>query len=161
MYVFRSSFLKKLFLFILYFDKPLETQLSALCLFPKHSPSLHLPSEEIVLGMYLYIIFIYVFRHLFHMYTPLILSIILKLKSSYKWYHHELSRGAVVKNLPANARVASLIPGSGRSPGEERGNPLLYTCLKNSMDRGAWPVTVHVLPKRWTRLSMYACAFHV
>ena len=72
------------------------------------------------------------------MYTPLILSIILKLKSSDKWYHHELSRGAVVKNLPVNARVASLIPGSGRSPGEGNGNPVLYSCLKNSMDRGAW-----------------------
>ena len=32
----------------------------------------------------------------------------------------------------------SLIPGSGRSPGEENGNPLQYSCLENSMDRGAW-----------------------
>ena len=69
------------------------------------------------------------------MYVPLTLSIILKLKSSDKWYHHELSRGAGVKNLPANARVASLIPGSGRSPAEGNGNPLQYSCLGNPMDR--------------------------
>ena len=36
-----------------------------------------------------------------------------------------------------------LIPGSGRSPGEGNGNPLQYSCLENSMDRGAWWATVH------------------
>ena len=35
------------------------------------------------------------------------------------------------------------ISGSGRSPGEVNGYPLQYSCLKNSMDRGAWWVTVH------------------
>ena len=35
------------------------------------------------------------------------------------------------------------IPGSGRSPGEENGNPLQYSCLENSLDRGAWRVPVH------------------
>ena len=35
------------------------------------------------------------------------------------------------------------IPGLGRSPGEGNGNPLQYSCLKNSMDRGAWWATVH------------------
>ena len=47
----------------------------------------------------------------------------------------------VVKNPPANARDirdSSSIPGSGRSPGEENGNPLHYSCLENLMDRGAW-----------------------
>ena len=38
--------------------------------------------------------------------------------------------------------AASLIPGSGRSPGEENGNPLQYSCLENPMDRGAWQATV-------------------
>ena len=33
------------------------------------------------------------------------------------------------------------IPGSGRSPGEGDGNPLQYSCLENSMDRGAWQAT--------------------
>ena len=44
-----------------------------------------------------------------------------------------------VKNPPANAgdvRGMGLIPGSGRSPGEGNGNPLQYSCLGNSMDRG-------------------------
>ena len=36
-----------------------------------------------------------------------------------------------------------LIPGSGRSPGEGNGNPLQYSCLENSMDRGAWKAIVH------------------
>ena len=52
----------------------------------------------------------------------------------------------MVKNLPANTRDvrdADLIPGSGRSPGEENGNPLQYSCLENPMDRGAWWATVH------------------
>ena len=35
-----------------------------------------------------------------------------------------------------------LIPGSGRSPGEENGNPLQNSCLGNPMDRGAWQATV-------------------
>ena len=46
----------------------------------------------------------------------------------------------VVKDTPANAgdiRDAGSIPGSGRSPGEEHGNPLQYSCLENPMDREA------------------------
>ena len=49
-----------------------------------------------------------------------------------------LPKWAVVKNLPANSGDESLIPGSGRSPGVGNGNPLQYSCLKYSMDRGAW-----------------------
>ena len=43
----------------------------------------------------------------------------------------------MVKNLPANAGDMGLISGLGRSPGEGNGNPLQYSCLENSMDRGA------------------------
>ena len=43
--------------------------------------------------------------------------------------------GSVIKNLPANAGDAGLIPASGRSPGEGNGNPLQYSCLENPMDR--------------------------
>ena len=46
----------------------------------------------------------------------------------------------VVKNPPANAgdlRDMDSIPGSGRSPGEENGNPFQYSFLENPMDRGA------------------------
>ena len=49
----------------------------------------------------------------------------------------------MVKNLPANVGDASLIPGSGRSPGEGDGNLLQYSCLENPKDRGAWGATVH------------------
>ena len=45
------------------------------------------------------------------------------------------------------------IPGLGRSPGEGSGYPLQYSCLENSMDRGAWRVTVHGVTKSHTRLS--------
>ena len=55
--------------------------------------------------------------------------------------------GSMVKNLPANAGDAGSIPGLGRSPGEGNGNPLPYSCLENSMDRGAWWATVHELTK--------------
>ena len=49
--------------------------------------------------------------------------------------------GSVEKNLPANAGDMGSIPGSGRSPGEGNDNPLGYSCLGNSMDRGAWWAT--------------------
>ena len=47
-----------------------------------------------------------------------------------------------VKNLPANAGDSSSIPKSGRPPGKGNGNPLQYSCLETSMDRGAWWATV-------------------
>ena len=56
----------------------------------------------------------------------------------------------MVKNLPANAgdaRGAGSIPGLGRSPGEGNGNPLQFSCLENSMDRGAWWAIVHGVAK--------------
>ena len=59
----------------------------------------------------------------------------------------------MAKNPPASARDArdvGSIPGSGRSPGEGNGNPLQYSCLGNSMDRGAWQATVHRVAKSWT-----------
>ena len=48
----------------------------------------------------------------------------------------------VVKNLPGNTGDLVLIPGSGRSPEEGHGNPLQYSRLENSIDRGAWQSTV-------------------
>ena len=53
----------------------------------------------------------------------------------------------MVKNPPANAGDAGLIPGSGRSLGEGNGNPLQYSCLGNPMSRGAWWATVHGVAK--------------
>ena len=45
------------------------------------------------------------------------------------------------KETACNAEDLSLIPGSGRSPGEGNGYPLQYSCLENPMDRGAWWAT--------------------
>jgi len=47
------------------------------------------------------------------------------------------------KESACSAGDPDSIPGSGRSPGEGNGNPLQYTCLENSMNRGTWWVTVH------------------
>ena len=51
--------------------------------------------------------------------------------------------GSEAKNPPTNAGDAESVPGSGRSPREGNGNPLQYSCLENSKDRGAWWPTVH------------------
>ena len=56
----------------------------------------------------------------------------------------------VVKNPPATAghiKGTGLIPGSGRSPGREHGNPVQYFCLENPMARGGWQATVHGVAK--------------
>ena len=59
----------------------------------------------------------------------------------------------VVKNPPANTgdiRDVGLIPGLGNLPGGGHGNPLQYSCLENSTDRGAWKATVHGVTKSQT-----------
>ena len=60
--------------------------------------------------------------------------------------------GSAVKNLPANAGDAGLIPGLGRSPGGGD-NPLQYSCLGNPIDRGAWWATVHGVSRSQTGLK--------
>ena len=66
--------------------------------------------------------------------------------------------GSEVKASAWNAGDLGSIPRSGRSPGEGNGNPLQYSCLENSMDRGAWRATVYGVTKSRTRLSMHAHA---
>ena len=59
----------------------------------------------------------------------------------------------VAKKPPANAgnvRNMGSIPGSGRSTGEENGNPLQFLLLENSRDRGAWQATFHRVSKSRT-----------
>ena len=59
----------------------------------------------------------------------------------------------VVENLPANAGDVGSISGSVRSPGVGNGNLIQYSCLENSIDRGAWRATVHGVAKSRTQLS--------
>ena len=56
----------------------------------------------------------------------------------------------MVKNPPAMAGDKDSISVSQRSFGEGNGNPLQYSCLENSMDRGAWWATVHEVEKSQT-----------
>ena len=63
----------------------------------------------------------------------------------------------VVKNSPASAGDGrdGLIPGLGRSRGGH-GNPLQYSCLENSMDRGTWWATLHRVAKSRTWLKQFS-----
>ena len=56
------------------------------------------------------------------------------------------------KESACNTRDPGLIPWLGRLPGEGNGHPLQYSCLENSMDRGAWRLIVHGVTKSQTRL---------
>ena len=58
--------------------------------------------------------------------------------------------GSDGKESARNAGDSGLIPGLGRFPGEGNGYLLQNSCLKNSMDRGAWQTTVHGVAKSWT-----------
>ena len=59
-----------------------------------------------------------------------------------KWSHAtpevDFPGGSDGKEYACNVGNLSSIPRSGKSPGEENGNSLQYSCLENSMDRGAW-----------------------
>ena len=57
--------------------------------------------------------------------------------------------GPVVKNQLVKVGNTGSIPGLRKSPGGD-GNPLQYSCLENSMDRGTWQVTVHGVVKSQT-----------
>ena len=81
---------------------------------------------------------------------------ILKLKNIFSGLSSLLNQrvgspnGSAGKESTCNAEDtgdSGSVPGSGRSPGEENGNPLQYSCLENSMDRGAWWATVHGVAK--------------
>ena len=58
-----------------------------------------------------------------------------------------------------NTGDLGLIPELGRSPGEGNGNPLYYSWLENSIDRGAWEATVQGVTKSWTWLSDFTFTF--
>ena len=52
------------------------------------------------------------------------------------------------KETACSAKDSGFIPGPGRSPGEENGNPLQSSCQENSMDRRAWRAAVHGVTHR-------------
>ena len=82
--------------------------------------------------------------------------------SFYVWAPWASQVALVVKNPTANTgdvRDMGLIPGLGRSPGGGNGNPLQYSCLEKSMDRGAWRATVLGGPRNWTWLSHWAYTY--
>ena len=54
---------------------------------------------------------------------------------------------SVGKECACSAGDLGSVPGSGRSTGEGNGNPLQYSCLENSMDRGAWQATINGVSK--------------
>ena len=66
-----------------------------------------------------------------------------------------IPHSSVGKASAFNAGDLGSIPGSGSSPGEGNGSPLQYSCLKNSMDRGAWWATVHGIAKVRYNLELF------
>ena len=96
-----------------------------------------------------------------HLYMIFVLSLSDLLHSQRAFLWPIVSQGAsqvalVIKNPPANAgdvRNKGSVPGPGRSPGGQHGNPLQYSCLENPMDRGAWWDTVLSVAKSGTQLK--------
>ena len=76
-----------------------------------------------------------------------------------RWVLNRTSPGSAVSKESAcqrrKCRRRGLVPGSGRSPGIQNGNPLQYSCRENSVDRGAWWATIYGATKSWTQLSVY------
>ena len=67
---------------------------------------------------------------------------------TYIWNLKDFTCGSDGKESDCNAGDPGLIPGLGRSPGEGNGNPLEYSCLENSMDRGPWRATAPGVAQR-------------
>ena len=72
-------------------------------------------------------------------------------------YYVGFSGGSDGKASACNVGDPGSILGSGKSPGEENVYSLQYSCLGNSIDRGAWWATVPGVAKSQTRLSVWAC----
>ena len=68
-------------------------------------------------------------------------------------YVYANTGGSNGKESVCNEGDPGSVPGLGKYPGKGHGNPLQYSYLENFMDRGAWQITVHGVPKTWTRLS--------
>ena len=68
-------------------------------------------------------------------------------------FHTFIPGGSDGKESARNVGNLGSVPGSGRSPGEENGNPLQYSCLEHPMNRGAWQATVLRITKSQTQLK--------
>ena len=82
--------------------------------------------------------------------------------------YNDFPDGSYGKESACNGRDQGLIPGTERSPGGGRGNPLQYSCLENAMDRGAWWSIVHGVTKSLIYLSdslslslIFECLFKI
>ena len=75
------------------------------------------------------------------------------IKTTYLHWWRRLPCSSNGKESACEAGDQGSIPGLGSSSGEGNGNPLQYSCLENSMDRGSWLATVHGVAKSWTWLS--------
>ena len=94
---------------------------------------------------------VYIWLHIIHTHKKSNSTELYKVKG--------FSGGTVVKNMPpseGDARDMGSVSGSGRFSEVGNGNPLQNSCLRNSMDRGAWQATVHGVAKSLTQLSYWA-----
>ena len=74
-------------------------------------------------------------------------------------FHFDFPGGSDGKASVYNAGDLGSIPRWGRSPGEENGTPLQYSCLENPVDGGAWWTAVYEIAKSWTQLSDFTFTF--
>ena len=71
----------------------------------------------------------------------------------WRWASRGFPGGSDAKKFAFYVGDPGSLPGLGRSPGGGNDNPLQYSCLENSMDRGAWWAIVHEVTKSQTQLS--------
>ena len=112
-------------------------------------------SKVIQLYIYMYSFFFKFFSHLG--YYRILSEVSCAIQQVLVGYSLAFLGGSDGKESACNAEDLGSIPGLGRSPGEENGNPLHYSSLENSKDEGAWQATVHRVAKSWTQLSDFTC----
>ena len=95
----------------------------------------------------------------FHFYVSIVLSLY---KCSFLIVVSQgIPGGSDGKESACNVGDLGLSPGLKRTLGEESGNPLQYSCLKNPKDRGSWWATVHGVKKNQTQLRMHTYGHQV
>ena len=84
-----------------------------------------------------------------------VMALVLRSLQWKRYRHRPLLRWLSGKEFACSAGDVGSTPGLGRSPGEGNSNPLQYSCLENSMVRGAWWATVFGVAKSRTGLNTY------